>query len=160
LVVENFYRPFCHTSEDWQTIWKWHLIYSTLIVTVPFLVAAKLKSLIPLGTWIFFVFGLEDTLFYTLQGRLPSQYPGVAILGIWEPFLTQVLPINIIGLALILAYTIGIGKVPRITKGLIDSNIKKYTTNMTAPEQQNGVTQTTNFVGKSPYGDAEASDGG
>jgi hypothetical protein len=106
------------------------------------------------------VFGLEDTLFYTLQGRLPSQYPGVAIFGIWEPFLTQVLTINIMGLALILAYTIGIRRVSQIAKGLIDSNIEKYATKMTAPEQQNRVTQATNFVGESPHGDAEASDGG
>jgi len=123
VVVENFYRPVCHTSEDWQIIWKWHLIYRTLIVMVPLFAAVKLKSPIPLGTWIFFIFGLEDTLFYTLQGRLPSQYPGVAILGIWEPFLVQVLPLNIIGILLILAYTLGIEKVSRTAKGLLARNM-------------------------------------
>lgn len=105
-VVETFYRPVCITSEDWQIIWKWHLIYVALIVTFPLLSAVKLRSFLPLGAWLFFIFGLEDTLFYALQGYLPNQYPGIQILGIWEPLLSQVLPINLLGMSLILSITL------------------------------------------------------
>ena len=106
-VVENFYRPICQTSEDWQIIWKWHAIYISLIVILPLLTAIKQKSFIPLGAWLFFLFGLEDTLFYALQGFLPQQYWGIQILGIWEPLLSQVLPINLFGLIIISSLTFG-----------------------------------------------------
>ena len=119
IIVETFYRPVCLTSEDWQIIWKWHMIYGALIVMVPLFVAIKLRSLIPIGTWLFFIFGLEDTLFYALQGYLPLQYLGVSILGIWEPLLVQVLPINLVGFSLIIVFTLNIGKVSQFTKRLI-----------------------------------------
>ena len=106
-MVETFYRPVCQTSEDWQIIWKWHAVYASLIVTLPLLTAIKQKSFIPLGTWLFFIFGLEDTLFYALQGYLPQQYPGIQILGIWEPLMSQVLPINLLGVILIFSITLG-----------------------------------------------------
>jgi hypothetical protein len=106
LVVETFYRPVCHTSEDWQIIWKWHVIYRFLIVMLPLLVAIKLRNITPLGTWLFFSFGLEDTLFYALQGYLPAQYPGISILGVWEPSLNLVLQINLLGLVTILFFTL------------------------------------------------------
>jgi hypothetical protein len=104
IIVEIFYRPVCHTSEDWQIIWKWHFIYTLLIVTLPSLAAIKFRSLIPLGAWLFFIFGLEDTLFYSLQGYLPAQYYGVSIFGVWEPMLNFVLQINFLGLVTLLAF--------------------------------------------------------
>ena len=119
IIVETFYRPICITSEDWQIIWKWHMLYGALIAMVPLFVAIKLRSLIPLGTWLFFIFGLEDTLFYVLQGYLPLQYPGISILGIWEPLLVQVLPINLVGFSLILVFTLNIGNVSQFIKRLI-----------------------------------------
>ena len=106
LVVETFYRPVCNTSEEWKIIWKWHAIYISLIVTLPLLATIKLRNFTPLGTWLFFSFGLEDTLFYALQGYLPTQYPGISILGVWEPTLNLVLQINLIGLVTLLLFTL------------------------------------------------------
>ena len=70
----------------------------------PLLVAYYLKSSVPIATWFYFVFGLEDTIFYGLQGSLPKQYPGIQILGIWEPVLDQALQFNVLGLTIILVY--------------------------------------------------------
>ena len=70
LVVETIYRP----TNDWGNIYKYHYIYWALIVALPIIVSYKLVNLMPMATWIFFIFGLEDTLFYGLQGYLPEIY--------------------------------------------------------------------------------------
>lgn len=96
IVVETFYRP----TGAWSQIWKYHLIYWTLIVTLPLIAAYKTQSLIPLLTYILFFFGVEDTLFYGLQGYLPKTYWGVSVAGFWQPNLNLVLALNAVGLML------------------------------------------------------------
>jgi hypothetical protein len=102
VVVESHYRPL----QAWDRIWVWHGIYRTIFVLIPLLVSYVLKSFVPLATWFFFLFGLEDTLFYALQGYLPVQYPGISILGVWEPTLAFVLQINLLGIASIFAFAL------------------------------------------------------
>jgi len=100
IVVEGHYRPL----SGWDRIWIWHTIYTTIFISTPLFVAYFLKSFVPIATWFYFLFGLEDTVFYGLQGYLPKQYPGIQILGIWEPQLNQVIQLNLLGLTIILAY--------------------------------------------------------
>lgn len=96
-VVETFYRP----AADWANIWRYHMIYWALITVLPLLGSYFTKSLLPLLTYVLFFFGVEDTLFYGLQGYLPETYWGVTIAGIFnEPALQTVLWLNIIGLVL------------------------------------------------------------
>jgi hypothetical protein len=102
VVVEGHYRPL----EAWDRIWVWHLIYRTVFLLTPLFVAYCLNSFVPLATWFFFLFGLEDTLFYLLQGFLPVQYLGVHVLGIWEPSMVQVLQLNFLGLIIMLVFTL------------------------------------------------------
>ena len=69
------------------------------------MITAVIRS-IPLATWLFFVFGLEDTMFYALQGYLPPQYWGVSVLGFWEPSLNLISFFNLLGLVTILLFTL------------------------------------------------------
>jgi len=110
LVVEIVYRP----TSDWDNIYKYHIIYLTLIVALPLITTYKLCNLMPMATWIFFLFGLEDTLFYGLQGYLPKIYWGVYVCGIWEATLNQVIVINTIGIILIAVYIIAVVKLNKI----------------------------------------------
>lgn len=103
VVVEAHYRPL----QAWDRIWIWHRIYMVIFVLAPVLLVYALNSLTPLYTWMFFVFGLEDTTFYALQGYLPPRYWGVSILGFWEPSLSLVLLINLLGPVTILLFTLG-----------------------------------------------------
>lgn len=96
VVVETFYRP----TAAWSQIWKYHTIYWMLIVALPLIASYKTQSLIPLLTYILFFFGVEDTLFYGLQGYLPKTYWGVNVAGIWQPSLNLVLALNTVGLML------------------------------------------------------------
>ena len=96
-VVEIFFRP----EQIWGEIWKCHYVYWSLIITTPVLLAWVMKSLVPFAVWLFFGFGIEDTLFYALQGYLPDIYWGVSIMGSWEPAVSEVLILNVIGVALI-----------------------------------------------------------
>ena len=96
-VVEIFFRP----DQIWEEIWKYHYFYWSLIIATPVLLAWVTKSLVPFATWLFFGFGIEDTIFYALQGYLPDVYWGVSIMGNWEPTVNEVLTLNVIGVALI-----------------------------------------------------------
>lgn len=96
IIVEVFFRP----SSAWNQIWKYHIIYWTLIAALPLIASYKTCSLIPLLTYILFFFGVEDTLFYGLQGYLPKTYWGVSIAGFWQPSLSLVLALNAAGLML------------------------------------------------------------
>lgn len=107
-VVESYYRPL----QAWNSIIIWHLIYKTIFLTVPVIACYYFKTLAPLATWFFFIFGLEDTVFYALQGCLPSYYPGVTVLWFWEPSLELVLQINSIGLLVILLFGMIASKKP------------------------------------------------
>jgi len=108
-VVETFYRP----TAAWDKIWVYHRAYWALIIGLPVAATIVLKSLVPMGTWIFFIGGLEDTLFYGLQGYLPKIYWGVAVAGIWEPALNTVLAINIAAVAILVVYTVIMVKVDK-----------------------------------------------
>ena len=99
-VVETVYRPLGR----WDVIWQYHYLYWSLIIILPILTSILLKNIILIATWIFFIFGLEDTLFYILQGYLPKIYYGVTICGIYEPKVSQVLMFNNIGIFLMLVY--------------------------------------------------------
>jgi hypothetical protein len=102
IIVECYYRYLA----GWDRIWIWHTIYTAIFILTPLFVAIWIKSWVPIATWFYFLFGLEDTLFYGLQGYLPKQYPGIQIFGIWEPTLNQVLQLNLLGLVVIIAYTL------------------------------------------------------
>ena len=102
IVVEGYYRPL----EAWDRIWVWHVIYRTVFMLTPLFFAYCLKSFVPLATWIYFLFGLEDTAFYLLQGSLPVKYLGIHVLGVWEPSMVQVLQLNFVGLIIILVFTL------------------------------------------------------
>lgn len=102
IVVEGHYRPL----QDWDRIWVWHRIHLTVFVITPLLMVYFLRSFVPLATWFFFHFGLEDTLFYALQGYLPPHYYGISILGFWEPSLNLVFQINLLGLIAILLFAV------------------------------------------------------
>jgi hypothetical protein len=102
LVVETIYRP----TQAWNSIIVWHIIYKIIFITIPLAASHFFRNLAPLTTLFFFLFGLEDTLFYALQGYIPTQYPGVHVLWFWEPTLDTVLQANLIGLAIILLFGI------------------------------------------------------
>ena len=97
IVVEGYYRP----TAAWGSIWFWHYLYFILYVGIPIFMALKLRSFVPLSMIVAFAFGIEDTLFYVLQFRLPATYVGVEILGVWEPSFTTGLIFNLIGLTVI-----------------------------------------------------------
>jgi hypothetical protein len=99
-VVESYYRPI----QAWDSIWVWHMIYRAIFIVTPVIASYFMKSLIPLATWFFFLFGLEDTLFYAFQGYLPQCYYGVSVLWFWEPSVTLVLQLNLVGLAAIMLF--------------------------------------------------------
>lgn len=105
-VVETFYRP----AEAWNEIWKYHEYYFKLIVVLPLLAVCVVDSFLPMGAYLYFLFGLEDTTFYGLQGYLPEVYWGVYVTGIWEPALQTVLALNVIGSILLVIYVIAIRK--------------------------------------------------
>lgn len=100
IVVECHYRPI----SGWDSIWFWHIIYTIIFISIPLFVAYYLKTSIPIATYFYFLFGIEDTVFYGIQGYLPKQYPGIQIFGIWEPALNQVLQLNLLGLTIIVIY--------------------------------------------------------
>ena len=102
IVVESYYRP----SQAWDRIWVWHMIYRTIFIITPLVGSYFSRSLVPLVTLFFFLFGLEDTLFYALQGYLPLQYSGISVLWFWEPSLNLVLQMNFLGLTAILLFGI------------------------------------------------------
>ena len=103
LVVETFFR-----SEGlWDLIIFWHVPYWIAIFLFPLIFAYETKSYIPLAGWLFFLFGLEDTLFYALQGSLPVRYWGVMVMGVWEPSLWFVLQVNVVGLFLMVLVVAG-----------------------------------------------------
>lgn len=115
LVVETIYRP----AQAWNRIIIWHILYKIIFITVSLAASHFFRNLAPLTTLFFFLFGLEDTLFYALQGYIPTQYPGVHVLWFWEPTLDLVLQVNLIGLATILLFGIVTAKktnniVPRL----------------------------------------------
>ena len=99
-VVEGYFRPM----QAWESIIIWHVIYRTIFLTLPLIACYYFRHLAPLATWFFFIFGLEDTVFYALQGYLPSYYPGISILWFWEPSLNLVLQINSVGLIVTLLF--------------------------------------------------------
>jgi hypothetical protein len=102
VVVELYYRPL----RAWDRIWMYHLIYIVgLQYLIPLIWAIKEMSWHPLRLWILWFFGLEDTLFYLLQGYLPMQFLGVRIAGMYEPYLNQVIVLNLIGLVLFIVMT-------------------------------------------------------
>jgi len=98
LIVELYYRPL----EAWSGIWRYHVVYIALQYGIPLLWAIKTRSWYPLQTWILWLFGLEDTAFYLLQGRIPERFWGVSIAGVWQPGWDWVFTINTIGLTLLL----------------------------------------------------------
>lgn len=102
LVVETFYRP----TQAWDRIITWHIIYRTIFIITPMIAVHIFRNLAPLATWFFFIFGIEDTLFYALQGYLPTQFLGVYVLWFWEPALNMVLQANLLGLLTILMFGI------------------------------------------------------
>lgn len=98
VVVECYYRP----RGAWDTVSSWHQIYSILWISLPLLLCVRLRRILPASVIVAFLFGIEDTMFYLLQLRSPSPvYPGVAILGIWEPTLQTGLAVNLLGLIMI-----------------------------------------------------------
>ena len=97
-VVETFYRP----THDWTNIWKYHIIYWTLIITVPLIISYKTKNTTFLLIYVLFFFGVEDTMFYVFQGYLPSKFWGVTFCGfIFEPMLVSGLWLNVAGLSIV-----------------------------------------------------------
>ena len=99
-VVELHYRPLT----AWNRIWVWHALFLWCAALAPAVACYFLKSLVPLGTWLYFLFGLEDRVFYGLQGYLPVRYWGVHILGVWEPALVEGLLFNLVGVVVIGVY--------------------------------------------------------
>jgi len=102
VVVEGYYRPL----GAWDRIWVWHAICVTVFGSVPLVAAYCLRSFVPLVTWFCFLFGLEDTVFYGLQGYLPSQYLGIQVLDVCESSLVLVLQSNFVGLAVMFIFTL------------------------------------------------------
>ena len=94
---------------------KWHIIFYSMQFIAPILLANVQKRLIPLVCWIFFLAGLEDTLFYLFQfGYLPVKYYGVKLLGfIWEPDRDTFLFINMLGIILMLVYLVILDKISK-----------------------------------------------
>lgn len=107
VAVELHYRPL----GAWKRIWVWHCIFLWSAFLIPLVISYFLKSVVPLGTWLFFGFGLEDTVFYGLQGYLPDRFIGVSVLGVFEPSLLQVLVFNLIGILSIVSYVSFFGHV-------------------------------------------------
>ena len=92
-VVESIFRP----SALWNKIWMWYLVFGTLVVLLPLMVAARMQTHLPLYIPILVAFGLEDTAFYSLQLKMPTYYVGISILGIWQPDRGVALVLNLLG---------------------------------------------------------------
>lgn len=98
LVVEGYYRP----TGTWGTISVWHLpLWWIGFITLPLILALSAQSIIPLWLPVAAKFGVEDTLYYMMQLRLPEKYQGVSILGIWEPSLFIGIMLTLVGVSIL-----------------------------------------------------------
>ena len=94
---------------------EWHIIFYSTTFIAPILLAKLQKRLIPLVCWIYFLTGLEDSLFYLFQfGYLPVKYFGISLLGfIPEPDQDTYLFINMLGIIFMLEYLAILDKISK-----------------------------------------------
>lgn len=97
VIVESIFRP----SALWNKIWMWYIVFGTLVIVLPLMVAAGMQTHLPLYIPILVAFGLEDTAFYSLQLKMPTYYVGISILGIWEPKRDVALILNLLGVLIV-----------------------------------------------------------
>lgn len=97
VVVESIFRP----SALWSEIWMWNIVFGTLVIVLPLMVAARMQTHLPLYIPILVAFGLEDTAFYSIQLKMPAYYVGISILGIWEPKRDAALVLNLLGVLVV-----------------------------------------------------------
>ena len=102
VVVEGYYRP----RNAWSTINQYHVIWDMLYLATGIVAAILLRHPMPFFTIsVGFAFGLEDTLYYLLQDKLPTIYTGINILWFSEPTRFTVLALNVFAIALVLVST-------------------------------------------------------
>ncbi len=99
-------------------IYGWHVLFYSMDFILPVLLVYIQERLIPLLCWVFFIAGLEDTLFYLFQfGYLPVKFYGIKLLGfVPEPDQDTFLFVNMLGIILIVAYLAILDKISRVRK--------------------------------------------
>mgnify|MGYP001066163625 CR=1 FL=1 len=85
---------------SWHLIPLYHNLFGAVLMATPAILCLRHNSSVPLFLYPLFLLGVEDTLFYLLQFKLPSKYSGVWIAGVYEPHLPQVVMLNMLGVAL------------------------------------------------------------
>lgn len=108
LVIVYLWLPSPTTSFGSPLPWFWWIPMNFIVFFLPLAVSWLLHSKLPLLNYLFFIFGVEDTLFYLLAYRhIPEIYQGIYYLGVfYAPPKHIVLVGNLIavGLAVTLLY--------------------------------------------------------
>jgi hypothetical protein len=101
-VIKYFWLPNRTTSFGSHLPWFWWLPFWTMQLIFPLSVSFLLENKIPLISYILFLTGLEDTLFYIIAWqKIPEIYKGIYYLGVfYSPTREVVLVGNLIGITM------------------------------------------------------------
>ena len=83
---------------SWEKIPYYHNVWRSLWIVAPLILIMKYQSLVPVVADICFLYGVEDTVFYLVQGIIPAKFTGAFLCSFWEPTWNQVIFLNINGL--------------------------------------------------------------
>jgi len=99
-VIKYLWLPNRTTSFGSELPWFWWLPFWIMQLIFPLSASLLLKSRIPLISYILFVTGIEDTLFYLIAWqKVPQTYKGIYFLGVfYSPAREIVLTANSIGI--------------------------------------------------------------
>ena len=107
-VIVYLWLPSPTTSFGSRLPWFWWIPLGFIEFFLPLAVSWLLNSRLPLLNYLFFTFGVEDTLFYLIAyKKIPETYHGIYYLGVFfAPPKHVVLAGNLlaVGLALTLVY--------------------------------------------------------
>ena len=108
LVIVYLWLPSPTTSFGSKLPWFWWIPLNFIVFFLPLAVSWLLNSKLPLLNYLFFIFGVEDTLFYLIAYKtIPEVYHGIYYLGVFfAPSKHIVLVGNLVavGLAVTLVY--------------------------------------------------------
>jgi len=107
-VIKCLWLPHPATSFGSELPWFWWIPLNFIVLFLPLAASWLLNSKLPLLNYLFFLFGIEDTLFYIIaEQRIPETYLGIYYLGVFfAPPKHVVLAGNLIavGIAVTLVY--------------------------------------------------------
>jgi hypothetical protein len=84
LVIVYLWLPSPTTSFGSKLPWFWWIPFGFIQFFLPLAVSWLLNSKLPLLNYLFFTFGIEDTLFYLIAHKtIPEVYQGIYYLGVF-----------------------------------------------------------------------------